>query len=181
MQLGSKGERARLFMGVNMGDFFHNMCDGFFLAAAFKGCGSSFGWRVATGTILHEIPQEFADYVILTGPRMGLSPLKALVCNFMSGLGVVVGAVIVLLADLENDAIGLLLAFGGGVYIHVGATECMPKMYSPELSPRARTAAMVAFIIGAVLIGLILLDHEHCVPPAKPGEEPVDPHAGHNH
>merc|ERR1719316_1615285 len=112
-QLGSLGERARLFMGVNLGDFFHNLCDGFFLAAAFEGCGSTFGWRVATGTILHEIPQEFADYVILTGPRMSLSPLKALMCNFISGLGVVVGAIIVLIIpDLENEAIGLLLAFG---------------------------------------------------------------------
>merc|ERR1719161_1161893 len=110
-----------------------------------------------------------------------MKPLKALLCNFISGLGVVVGAVIVLVSDLENDAIGLLLAFGGGVYIHVGATECMPKMYAKELSPKARAAAVLAFIVGAVLIGLILLDHEHCVPPAKPGEEPVDPHAGHNH
>jgi zinc transporter ZupT len=179
--MASFGERMRLFLGVNLGDFLHNLCDGFFIGAAFKGCGTSFGWRVATGTILHEIPQELADYVILTGPRMAMSPLKALACNFIAGLGVVVGAAIVLSIDVGNDAIGLILAFGGGTYIHIGATECMPKMYAKELSPRARIASVTAFIIGAVLIGLVLLDHEHCVPPAPPGAEPVDPHAGHDH
>eukprot|EP00746_Dinoflagellata_sp_MGD_P152206 gnl/MRDRNA2_/MRDRNA2_83508_c0_seq1.p1 gnl/MRDRNA2_/MRDRNA2_83508_c0~~gnl/MRDRNA2_/MRDRNA2_83508_c0_seq1.p1 ORF type:complete len:373 (+),score=61.29 gnl/MRDRNA2_/MRDRNA2_83508_c0_seq1:306-1424(+) len=177
----SFGEKMRLFLGVNLGDFLHNLCDGFFIGAAFKGCGTTFGWRVATGTVLHEIPQELADYVILTGPQMALSPLKALACNFVAGLGVVIGAAIVLSIDVGNDAVGLILAFGGGTYIHIGATECMPKMYAKGLSPCARIASVLAFIVGAVLIGLVLLDHEHCVPPAPPGAEPVDPHAGHDH
>jgi len=178
----TRSEKWRIFLGVNLGDFFHNLCDGFFVAAAFKGCGTKFGWTVATGTILHELAQELADYLILTGPRLAMSPVKALVCNFLAGLGVVVGAIIVLSLDIGNDAIGLLLAFGGGVYLHIGAVECMPRMYAKGLTPKSRIASVVAFIVGAIAIGLVLLDHEHCVPPPPPGAEPAaDPHAGHHH
>lgn len=58
---------ARLVGAVVIGGFFHNLCDGFFVGAAFKGCGNAFGWSVIAGTILHELPQEVADFVILTG------------------------------------------------------------------------------------------------------------------
>jgi len=53
--------KVRLVTGVLIGDFFHNLCDGFFIGAAFKGCGSTFGWTVAAGTIGHEVAQELAD------------------------------------------------------------------------------------------------------------------------
>jgi len=98
-----------------------NLCDGFFMGAAFKGCGSSFGWGVTLATVLHEIPQELADYVLLTGPSLLLSPLKALACNFVSGLGVVLGTIIIFATEVDDAATGLLLAFGGGVYLHIGA------------------------------------------------------------
>ena len=49
--------KARLLGAVIIGDFFHNLCDGFFIGAAFSGCGNAFGWSVAAGTILHELPQ----------------------------------------------------------------------------------------------------------------------------
>ena len=77
--------KARLLGAVLIGDFFHNLCDGFFIGAAFQVCGNAFGWSVATGTILHELPQEIADFVVLTGPGVSLSPVKALLANFASG------------------------------------------------------------------------------------------------
>eukprot|EP00438_Fugacium_kawagutii_P001823 Skav203526 [mRNA] locus=scaffold687:329783:330361:- [translate_table: standard] len=68
---------ARLVGAVVIGDFFHNLCDGFFIGAAFKGCGNGFGWSVVLGTILHELPQEVADFVILTGKDVNLGIAKA--------------------------------------------------------------------------------------------------------
>merc|ERR1711865_331486 len=99
--------------------FMHNLCDGFFIGAAFKGCGSTFGWTVAVGTIAHELAQELADYVVLTGETCKLRPVIALALNFLSGTSVLLGAVIVLAADVSNGDIGLLLAFGGGVYLNI--------------------------------------------------------------
>eukprot|EP00930_Biecheleria_cincta_P011405 TRINITY_DN1141_c0_g1_i5.p1 TRINITY_DN1141_c0_g1~~TRINITY_DN1141_c0_g1_i5.p1 ORF type:complete len:488 (-),score=77.30 TRINITY_DN1141_c0_g1_i5:305-1768(-) len=161
--------RYRLIGGVLVGDFFHNLCDGFFVGAAFSGCGDSFGWKVALATFLHELPQELADFAILISPEAGLGRFKALVANFISGMGVLLGALIVLAAEVSDSDTGLLLAFGGGVYLHVAATECMPKIYNTDLTVVESFVCLGAFIIGAVLIGLILIDHEHCVPAASNG------------
>merc|ERR1712027_156458 len=119
---------ARVVSAVLIGDFFHNLCDGFFLAAAFKGCGGSFAWGVVLGTCLHELPQELADYAILTGSDVGFTPKVALIWNFVTGLIVVLGAIIINLVDVSSDNIGLLLAFGGGVYVYLASVVCMPKM-----------------------------------------------------
>lgn len=170
--------RCRLIAGVLLGDFFHNLCDGFFLGAAFSGCGDSFGWKVAVATFLHEIPQEVADFAILIGPEASVSPIKALAANFISGMGVLLGALIIVAAEVKDCDTGLLLAFGGGVYLHVAATECMPKVYQKGLTTMQNFACLGAFVVGAVLIGLILLDHEHCVPVAPGGEVSS---GGHGH
>jgi zinc transporter ZupT len=172
--------RYRLIGGVLVGDFFHNLCDGFFVGAAFSGCGDSFGWKVALATFLHELPQELADFAILISPEAGLGRFKALAANFISGMGVLLGALIVIAAEVSDSDTGLLLAFGGGVYLHVAATECMPKIYNKDLKVVEHFACLGAFIIGALLIGLILLDHEHCVPATPEGEASSGGHA-HGH
>eukprot|EP00553_Chaetoceros_curvisetus_P007054 CAMPEP_0204631856 /NCGR_PEP_ID=MMETSP0717-20131115/23654_1 /ASSEMBLY_ACC=CAM_ASM_000666 /TAXON_ID=230516 /ORGANISM="Chaetoceros curvisetus" /LENGTH=99 /DNA_ID=CAMNT_0051649543 /DNA_START=41 /DNA_END=340 /DNA_ORIENTATION=- len=89
--------------------------------------------------------------------------MTALAINFATGLSVILGAVIVIAADVSSVTIGLLLAFGGGVYLQIGCVECMPKMVNPALSPARKGVCILMFIIGAVLIGLVLLDHEHCI------------------
>jgi len=177
---GSMSVRSRLIGGVLIGDFFHNLCDGIFIGLAFTGCGDNFGWTVALGTVIHEVSQELADYAILTGSVAKLSPVFALACNFISGLSVILGAIIALSSEVSDESNGLLLAFGGGVYLHLAATECMPRIYNHELSRRVRAISLLMFVIGAIAIGLILLDHEHCVPP-NPDGTAADPHAGHNH
>jgi len=128
--------------------------------------------------VLHELPQELADYFIMTGPGAGLGPVLALVLNFVSGMSVVLGAIIVLASDPADSSVGILLAFGAGTYLHIGAVECMPKIYEAKLSAALRVACIVAFIVGTILIGLILLDHEHCVPAASTG---ASGGGGHDH
>ena len=90
------------------------------------------------------------------------------------------GALLVLAVDvIRGQVTGMILAFGGGVYIQIGGVECMAKMQLKCTSFSLRAMSMGSFIIGAVTIGLVLLDHEHCR--ADSGEAGVDPHAGHGH
>merc|ERR1712224_169891 len=112
----------------------------------------------------HELAQELADYLVLEGPDCKLRPVTALAMNFVSGMGVLLGTIVIMASEVGDDTIGILLAFGGGVYLHVAATECMPRVYSELLGLRTRIGCLVAFLIGAIGIGLVLLDHEHCVP-----------------
>lgn len=165
-------EKARVVFAICFGDFVHNLCDGFFIGAAFQDCNSSMAWGIAVATILHEIPQELSDYLILTGPQVGLSTLSAVLVNFTTGLSVILGTIIVLAIDIKTSTTGLLLAFGGGIYLQIGCVECMPKMCSHALSPLRKFFCILAFITGAVLIGLVLLDHEHCI---------ADGHDHHGH
>jgi len=178
-QKPSLNSKIRILAGVLIGDFFHNLCDGIFIGAAFKGCGKGFGWSVTLSTVLHELPQELADYFILTSPGAMLGPVLALVLNFVSGMSVLLGGIIVLASDPDDSDVGMLLAFGAGVYLHIGAVECMPKIYEAKLSAWLRAACVLAFIVGSVLIGLILLDHEHCVPAPEGASPPSG--GGHHH
>jgi len=173
--VAGSASRARVIGAVIIGDFMHNFCDGIFIGAAFKGCGGSFAWGVAMGTILHELPQELADYAILTGAAVKMRPLHALLLNFVAGLSVILGTVVVNASDLDDGVVGLLLALGGGTYVYLAAVECMPKVHQLKLALTGNFLCLFSFVVGAVLIGLILLDHKHCVPDGSDG------HGGHHH
>jgi zinc transporter ZupT len=114
--------------------------------------------------VAHEVAQEISDYLILTSPLQGgLRPFTALALNFLCGLGAVLGALIVLAApSYDESAIGLVFAFGGGAYLHIGATESMPKVYLNAQKTHHMLGAMLAFAVGAIAIGLVLIVHEHC-------------------
>lgn len=165
--------RIRVIGAVLLGDFMHNLCDGFFIGAAFKVCGGGFAWGVTLGTVLHELPQELADYGILVGREVGWKPLVALCWNFLAGLSVILGVIIVNAADVGQADTGLLLAFGGGVYVYLAAVVCMPKVSLLKTSLVYSLAGLLAFVIGCVIIGLILLDHKHCAAEGDHG------HGGH--
>ena len=55
-----------------------------------------------------------------------------------------------------------------GRYIHLACSEAMPVMYENAKTLRVRLLCLLAFAVGAVAIGLVLLDHGHCSlsPPA---------------
>merc|ERR1711924_269897 len=117
--------RPRLISSVLIGDFMHNMCDGFFIGAAFKCCGKSTGWTVAWSTVGHEFAQELGDYLVLTGKDCALHPAIALALNFLSGTGIMLGCLVVLSTEVKDVDTGLILAFGGGVYLNIAFIECM--------------------------------------------------------
>ena len=83
----------RTMCAVLLGDSFHNFADGAFIAAAFTTCSESFGWTVVVSSIAHEFGQEIADFFVLTG-ICKLKPLTALALNFLSGMTVILGAIV---------------------------------------------------------------------------------------
>ena len=166
--------QRRVFTGIILGDFMHNFCDGIFIGSAFALCGNTMGWSVTAATVYHEIAQEISDFVVLTDPKQGaLKPLMALGFNFASGLSVLLGVLVILSQDLSNLDTGMILAYGGGIYLQIAASECMPRIYKAATSVQLRFIGIFAFFLGALAIGLVLLDHKHC--------EAGGGHEGHNH
>jgi zinc transporter ZupT len=162
-----------LVAGVALGDFFHNFVDGVIIGASFKQCNTSQAWGVAASTIAHEVSQELGDFLLLT-KQGGLTVPKALCINFLSALSCILGTLIVYATDPNDSVVGCLLAYGGGCYMYI-ATVPVFKQVVDQVTAKAMITHFFIFFFGALCIGLVLLDHEHC---SAPG---TDPHAGHGH
>jgi len=109
-----------------------------------------------------QLSQELADYVMFTSAPVNLSPCRALSLNFLVGLSCVWGGLIVTLMDISNGALGLILAFGVGSFLYLGASVSLPAALGIEPTNARTGVVLLAFAVGAVAIGLILLNHNHC-------------------
>lgn len=150
-----------LALSILLGDAFHNFCDGIFMGVAFMLCDRKTAYTIFAVTLYHEIAQEIADFFLLT-KHAGLTVWKALLGNFLAGLSIVIGGIVVLLVDVSNLTIGVILSMSAGVYSHIAATECMARVNAVVRTNSERLITIVAFIVGAVPIGLTLLAHSHC-------------------
>jgi len=150
-----------LCMSILLGDGLHNFADGVFVGTAFLLCSNKVAYSIAFVTVLHELPQEVADFFILTR-HAGLNICSALILNFLSGLTVLFGGLLVLSFQLGSLSIGLILAIAGGVYIYIATTEVSPRVNTAIKTKKHRIFAISGFVVGTILIGLVLLDHQHC-------------------
>ena len=112
-------------------------------------------------TIYHEFVQELADYLVLT-TQGGMGVAKALIYNFLSGLSVVLGGLLVFALDPNEKALGCLLAISGGVYIYIAASECIPRAEKNIKSTLDGLKSFAMIALGVIPLGLVLLNHEHC-------------------
>ena len=152
--------------GLLFGDFFHNFADGIFIGAAFKLCDSTLAWGITWATVAHELPQEISDFAVLVN-ECGYTTLQAIAYNVFSGLSVVFGGLAVTASDIDNYAVGMLLAYGGGAIVYIACTELFPRAEDTNIDedPAALSKliyGLLAFIIGCIAVSLVLLDHEHC-------------------
>ncbi|KAJ1626397.1 Zinc/iron permease [Pavlovales sp. CCMP2436] len=152
--------RRRVLTSVLLGDALHNFADGVFIGTAFLTCDPSVGWAVTVGTVAHEISQEIADFFLLTSV-CGLRVPHALLANFLSGTTIFLGVVVVLATDVNEAGVGMILATGGGIYLYNATTECMPRVLRAR-NLKHKVVAFALFALGAITIGLVLLDHRHC-------------------
>ncbi|KAL7535319.1 hypothetical protein ACHAWF_005131 [Thalassiosira exigua] len=151
----------QLCASILLGDSFHNFADGVFIGAAFKGCSTGTAVSILLVTLFHEIAQELADFILLTR-FAGLSVLKAIVLNFLSGLSVCLGGIVFLAGNPSDEATGIILAMAGGVYFNIAGCETMPRLEQFVKSRVDRILVLFFVIVGIIPIGLILLNHEHC-------------------
>ncbi len=131
------------------GDFFHNFLDGVILALTFL-VDVRLGLITTLAVILHEIPQEIGDYVILI--HGGFTRTKALFYNFLSGLSSVLGAVFAWsLGKTIEPFLPLGLAMTAGGFIYLAMTDLLPELH--ESTGISHSILQTIFIlIGAFLV-----------------------------
>jgi zinc transporter ZupT len=150
-----------LAASILIGDFFHNFTDGILIGTAFLLCHRELAIAISAATVYHELAQEIADYFLLT-KHCNIRPGIALLLNFIGGLSVLFGAVLILSVNVSSNATGCILAIGGGVYIYVATVETLPRARDAQKDALDKLIAVVSFVVGAVPIGLVLLNHGHC-------------------
>jgi len=173
---------------ILFGDLFHNATDGFVIGAAFRNCDDGFAWKLVFVTVLHEVPQEIADFFILINDA-GIRWQWATVANFLSSLSTVLCAIIACAADIGQNEEGFILAFGAGVYMFVAMTELGGSVVLIKDDPNGDTGVpklasvckrLLPFAFGCIILGLVLIGHEHCVPEPVDGAAPAAA-SGHQH
>jgi zinc transporter ZupT len=152
-----------LATSILLGDGFHNFTDGIFLGNAFVLCSRDIAYTMVATTVYHELAQEIADFALLTH-HCGMSTRQALTYNFLSGFSVMLGAVLIVALELSDMITGSLLSVSAGVYIYIAATECIPRIQAAHKNATDTLTFLICFTIGAVPIGLVLLNHGHCEP-----------------
>ena len=156
-----KGIDYTLCSSILLGDGLHNLGDGIFVGTAFLLCSNKVAYSIALSTVLHELPQELADFFLLTR-HAGLSICTALALNFLSGITVVIGGLLVLFSEPSMPSVGIILAVAGGVYVYVATTEVHPKINEAIETKAHHLLGSLGFVLGDTLIGLVLIDHQHC-------------------
>jgi zinc and cadmium transporter len=108
------------------GDLFHNFVDGMAIAGSFL-ISTEVGIVTTVAVILHEIPQEIADFGILIYAKYSIK--KALVFNFITALASVFGAGVVLLVNTSLDDVFIwLLPFTAGGFTYIATSDLIPEL-----------------------------------------------------
>jgi zinc and cadmium transporter len=137
---------------VLVGDSIHNFCDGLIIAAAFL-ADTHVGIVTALAITAHEIPQEVGDYIVLL--NAGLSRMRALAYNSISGLAAVVGGAIgyFALGSLQ-EYLPYLLVVASSSFVYVSVADLIPQLQR-RISPRETLLQLVWLACGLLLISRI--------------------------
>lgn len=111
---------------IVFGDGLHNFVDGLLLAAAFLQ-DPTLGVTTAVAVILHEIPQEIGDFMVLLA--CGISKSKALWLNALSSAAMLIGGVIGYFAFQHFDAVlPYMLTLAAASFLYIAVADLVPML-----------------------------------------------------
>lgn len=126
----------------------HSLMDGLGIGMTFH-LSSAAGIMMAIGVLAHDLADG------MNTVSLGLSTNKPpvahrwLVANSLAPVG---GVIVGLWIDIGNTALAPMLALFGGVFLHIGASQLIPRALAPDNQP----SAAIAIAAGMVLIYMVL-------------------------
>lgn len=110
-----------------IGDAIHNFIDGMLIAAGYL-AGPALGMSTTVAVLMHELPQELADFGVLV--HSGLSPRKALLLNLATSSVAVLGAVVTLLAGEHAGPAfaAALVPVAAGGFVYIALADLVPEL-----------------------------------------------------
>jgi zinc and cadmium transporter len=153
----SQKVKALGFMNL-FGDSWCNFNDGITLSVAFLASPAT-GFATGLAILLHEIPQEIADFGILV--HSGFSYKKAMLANFMISLigvlGVIFGYFVVINFPFLQS---YFLAFGAGSITYLALSGLIPEVHNNHKKGFSWQSFLM-LLIGIILISSIKLIEQH--------------------
>jgi zinc and cadmium transporter len=132
-----------------IGDGIHNFLDGIVIASSFL-VNPVVGITATVSVILHEVPQEIADFSVLL--YSGYSKRKALMLNFLSAITAVAGAILVFfISDAAHQISYYLIPFAAGNFIYIAASNLLPQL-NRSCSGKETLEHVLAIILGVVIV-----------------------------
>ena len=140
---------------VLVADAFHNFLDGIIIAVSFL-VSVEVGIATTLAIILHEVPQEIADFGLLL--HAGFSKGRALFFNFLSALAAGLGALLVFTLGFGVEAfIALALPFAAGGFLYIAGSDLVPELHK-HTDVRSSLVQFLAIVLGfALMFGLLLV------------------------
>lgn len=115
---------------VLVGDAVHNFLDGVAIAGAFT-VSTTVGILTSVSVILHEIPQEIGDMMVLM--LSGFTRAKAMFWNFIFALATLLGAVFTIsVVGVSNNIVSILVAMASGGFLYIAMADLMPETKHEE-------------------------------------------------
>jgi zinc and cadmium transporter len=132
-------------------DAVHNFGDGVAIAAAFLQ-STHLGVITSIAVLVHELPEELADYAILREARIakGRSLWWLALVQLTAGLG----AAATLLGATLGNGHAIVLAIAGGTFVYIALVELMPDILRRG-TRRDRIVAFAGLLAGAALIAML--------------------------
>ena len=146
-----------------LADALHNFCDGITITAAFA-TSSTIGIATTLATVLHELPQELADYSILV--QAGMSHRLAVFLNLLVATTTILGAYMAQKVVMDVNQHWMTGIAGGGL-LYMTLAQVIPEIVADVASVKGvrflwRVAsALAAAMAGVWLVGLVESLHEH--------------------
>lgn len=139
-----------------IGDALHNALDGIIIAGSYF-ISVPLGIATTLAVILHEVPQEIADFGILL--YSGLTKKKALWYNFLSATTAILGSLIGLFLGNRSESFALfILPFSAGAFLYIAGSNLIPELQK-EISVRESIWQFLALLAGVLLmVGLLFLE-----------------------
>lgn len=141
-----------------IGDGIHNFIDGFVIAGSYL-VAIPVGIATTIAIVLHEIPQEIADFGVLL--YSGLSKKKALLFNWLSAATAFLGAILGLLLfnsipELHDQA----LPFAAGTFLYIAAASLVPELHR-HCNVKESIVHFFAILLGVAVMMILTLIGAH--------------------
>ncbi len=136
-----------------VGDALHNFIDGLVIAGSYL-VSIPAGIATTVAVILHEVPQEIADFGVLL--YSGLSRGKALLFNFLSAAVAIIGAIVGLTVGGQSETfVSLILPFAAGGFVYIAGSNLIPELHK-ECELKDSFWHFVALVAGIGIMWVLL-------------------------